>query len=328
MPAPRILVKANVFKAAVPILCVAFVYSHCAAADRVSISVLNDERINESSGLAISYANPGSIWVHNDSGDEPRLFLVGLDGATQAVVEIAHVKAIDWEDVCSFQINGESWLLIGDIGDNRKRRGSQAGGPPACKLYLLKEPVIYGSDSVQTIPCDVWSMITFYYPDGPADCESLAVDVKQQEILLLTKSVPARLYRLDLDTKTPRQKVWADRVAEIRMPRSTTTNFMNHLVKGTGLKIDLHAPTAMDISPDGSTMVICTSVNGLAVTRTREQTWADAVSSTTSRTAFALPLPLLPPKQCEAICFDRSGASIYLNREGSRSPLWRVNTPK
>ena len=319
---------ANVFKGAVPILCAAVFYSHCAAADRDNIAVLSDERINESSGLAISYANPGAIWVHNDSGGGPRLFLVGLDGATQAVVDIAHIHAIDWEDVCSFQINGESWLLIGDIGDNRKRRGAKAGGPPACKLYLLKEPVIPDSRSAPTITCDFWSMITFYYPDGPADCESLAVDVQQQEILLLTKTVPARLYRFDLNTTRPRQKVWADKVAQVRMPRSTTTDLMNGLVKGMGLKVDLHAPTAMDISPDGRTMVICTAVNGLAVTRTPTQTWADAVTNTKSRTAFSLPLSLLPPEQCEAICFDRSGTSMYLNREGSRSPLCRLNTLK
>ncbi|MCP4855654.1 MAG: hypothetical protein GY903_14280 [Fuerstiella sp.] len=219
-------VKAIFFKAAVPILCVAAFCSYCAADDFARVAVVEDKQIDESSGLAISYENPNAIWVHNDSGDEARLFLVGLDGVTQAVVEIARVKAHDWEDVCSFQIDGQSWLLIADVGDNTMRRGKGLQGLPACQLYLLKEPVIPKSNGVTTTSVDVWSTITFYYfEDGlpsrqyrPINCESVAVDVRERKILLLTKTVPGKLYQLPLDTRAASQKRWADKVAEIRMP--------------------------------------------------------------------------------------------------------------
>jgi hypothetical protein len=295
-------------KSLIAILCVAAFGSRCSADDFVNVAVVEDERINECSGLAISYANPNAVWIHNDSGDKPQLFLVGLDGATQAVVNIAHVNAYDWEDMCSFQIDGESWLLIGDVGDNLTRRGN-GSGHPACKLYLLKEPVIPAKPrsvgtglSPTTIAAEVSSTITFYYPKGPANCEGVAVDVERREILLLTKSWPHKsaLYRLPLNTSRVRQKQFADRIAPVFVPFAT----------------------ALDISPDGRTMAICTIFHGLTVTRSDGQTWTEAVAKTV--TAFNLP----PRKQGETICFDTTGKWLYVNSEMSKQPLWRVNTPQ
>ena len=289
--------------AAVPFLCVAAICSRCAADNFVNVAVVEDKRISESSGLAISYANPNAVWIHNDSGDLPRLFLVGLDGATQAIVNVAGAVAHDWEDVCSFQIDGESWLLIGDVGDNLTRRGNGLPNSlPVCRLYLLKEPVIPKASGLPTISCEVSSTITFFYRDGPANCEGVAVDVERREILLLTKTWPHKcgLYRLPLNTSDVRQKLFADKIAAPFIPFAT----------------------ALDISPDGRTMVVCTMLNGLAVARTPAQTWADAVSK--PGTAFNLP----PRIQGETICFDRTGKCLYVNSETSGQPLWRVNTPK
>ncbi|MDG1896344.1 MAG: hypothetical protein P8J37_15685 [Fuerstiella sp.] len=294
-------------KSLTAILCIAAICSHCNAGNFVEVAVVKDKRINESSGLAISYANPNAVWMHNDSGDTPRLFLVGLDGETRAVLEIAHVAANDWEDLCSFQMDGDSWLLIGDVGDNLTRRGN-GSGHPACKLYLVKEPVISREpDSAigkrsPTFTAEVSSTITFYYPDGPANCEGVAVDVDRREILLLTKSLPhtCGLYRLPLNTGDVRQKMFAEKIAPVFVPFAT----------------------ALDISPDGRTMAICTMFNGLAVTRTPDQTWAEAVGK--AATAFNLP----PRKQGETICFDTTGKWLYVNSERSAQPLWRLTTPK
>ena len=290
-------------KAVVPLLCVAAICWRCHGADFVSVARVQDKRINESSGLAISYQNPNAIWIHNDSGDKPRLFLVGLDGATQAIVEVVGAEACDWEDMCSFQIDGESWLLIGNVGDNLTRRGNGLPNSlPACRLYLLKEPAIPTANGLPTISCDVSSTITFFYRDGPANCEGVAVDVERKEILLLTKSLPHKcgLYRLPLNTRDVRQKRFASKIAD------TFVLFA----------------TALDISPDGRTMVIGTMFNGLAVTRTPAQTWTDAL--TEPGTAFNLP----PRLQGETICFDTTGKWLYVNSERSGQPLWRVNKPK
>ncbi|MFN6114175.1 MAG: hypothetical protein ACK47W_10600 [Bacteroidota bacterium] len=44
--------------------------------------------IPEVSGLVASYLNPGLIWMHNDSGDEPRLFALTLPGNLIASVRL------------------------------------------------------------------------------------------------------------------------------------------------------------------------------------------------------------------------------------------------
>ena len=110
------------------------------AADAVQVATIENKEINESSGIACSYNHPGSIWLHNDSGDKARLYLVDLKGRTTAVVSVQGAKSDDWEDMCSFTMDGQSWLLIGDIGDNERRRGKKKNAP--CRLYLLKEPVV------------------------------------------------------------------------------------------------------------------------------------------------------------------------------------------
>src|SRR6056297_3085713 len=86
------------------------------------LAIVQDRQIDESSGLAISGANPGMLWVHNDSGDKPRLFLVDREGQTRCILKVTGAEAVDWEDMCSFRSAGQSWLLIGDVGDNDRKR--------------------------------------------------------------------------------------------------------------------------------------------------------------------------------------------------------------
>ena len=41
-----------------------------------------DRAVGESSGLAASRRNPGLLWTHNDSDDEPYLYCLDLQGAS------------------------------------------------------------------------------------------------------------------------------------------------------------------------------------------------------------------------------------------------------
>ncbi|MEZ6127379.1 MAG: hypothetical protein R3C59_01690 [Planctomycetaceae bacterium] len=266
--------------------------------DFVQVAIIEDKRLDESSGLAISYTHPGAVWLHNDSGAAAELFLVGMDGRTQAVVRLPSAKAVDWEDMCSFRTADQSWLLIGDIGDNERAR-SQTQRP--CTLYLLKEPVVPRANGVPTITWNVSATIRFEFEDGSADCESVAVDTERQEILLLTKTSPQKngLYRLPLDLETPEQMLTAKKIASPFIPFAT----------------------ALDVSPSGRTMVVCSMLNALVVTRTPSQSWTDAFASP----GLAMDLP--PRKQGETICFDQTGQWLYVNSETPRQPLWRVKLP-
>ena len=266
--------------------------------DISQVAIVDDERITESSGLAASYLYPGCVWIHNDSGDKPRLFLVDANGKTKAVVKIDDADDFDWEDMCSFKIKDQPWLLIGDIGDNGRKRGDK---DPKCRLYLLHEPVIPNTKQPPSIDTKPAVRITLEYDDGPEDCEGVAVDAERQEILLLTKSLPQKcgLYTIPLELDDAKQKRKAKRIARPFIPFAT----------------------GLDISPDGRTMAIGSMLNGMLVRRQPNESWAQAFGHV--GTAINLP----PRKQGETICFDITGKSLFLNSEGPRQPLWRLEIP-
>lgn len=275
-----------------------------AASIAKEMCLVQDPLILEASGLATCRTMENAVWMHNDSGDVPRLFLVGLDGATIGIVNIKGVTAFDWEDVCSFEMNGESWLLVGDIGDNARKRGVTS---PTCQLLLLKEPKLNVSKAKATavteVSIDVSRTLEFQFPDGPHDCESLAVDTATNTILLVTKSNPATcaMYSLPLTLISGKEKLTANRVT----PISATF------------------ATAMDLSPDGRRLAIVNMLGGVMLTRNDPQndSWADA--SINTLTTLKLPIR----KQGESVCFTADGNSLLLNSEGARQPLWQIDLP-
>ena len=273
--------------------------TNCPADDSQTMAVINDPRIDESSGLAISRNHPRCVWIHNDSGAKPVLYLVGYDGETKAVVKVLKADAIDWEDMCSFEINGQAWLLIADVGDNDKKRSAKKH---VCKLYLMKEPQVPQANGLPTISWPVVSTISFEYEDGSHNCESVAVDTHLMEILLLTKAKPQKsgLYRLPLKLDEPNQSLTAQRFASPFVPYAT----------------------GMDVSPDNSTLAICTLLNGLIVKRTPNQSWQEACSGT------PIPMMLPPRRQGETICFESDNKHLLLNSEKTKQPLYRIPVPE
>ena len=265
------------------------------------VCIVQDPQILEASGLAICRTVKNSVWMHNDSGDVPRLFLVGLDGATIGIVNVKGVTAFDWEDVCSFEMDGASWLLVGDTGDNGQKRSVTS---PSCQLLLLKEPKLKPTASTTQVPevsIDVVRTIEFEFPDGPHDCESLAVDTTTNTILLVTKSAPTQcaMYSLPLTLTGGKETLKAKHIT----PISATF------------------ATAMDLSPDGRQLAIVNMLGGVILTRNDPQkdSWADA-----SMNALAT-LKVPNRKQGESVCFTADGNSLLLNSEGAFQPLWQID---
>src|SRR5215207_1850987 len=72
--------------------------------------------IEEASGVADSKINDGYLWVQEDSGNPPELYLLGHDGKVLKKVFIKDVINRDWEDIV---ISGND-IYIADIGDNNR----------------------------------------------------------------------------------------------------------------------------------------------------------------------------------------------------------------
>lgn len=252
---------------------------------------ISDWRITECSGMAASAAVPGAIWMHNDSGDGPRAFLVTASGLTRRAVRLQDAGATDWEDMCSFALDGERWLLFGDVGDNPRNRGVRRSAP---SLYLVREQDCLSAKS--DVP--VHRRITFRYEDEPQDCEAIAFDPRGRRVLILTKSLNpfgCGLYEVPLAPDDPERAV-ARRIASVPIPIAT----------------------AMDLSADGSRLLIITPRVGFLLNRAANQTWTEALEKPPR--AFRLP----ELRQAESVCFDHTGSRILVTSEGSKQVVFEL----
>ena len=152
---------------------------------------LQDPRIYESSGLALSRRHQAVLWTHNDSGDEPRLYAVGSKGRTLATLTLAGVEARDWEAMAAARDDrGRPALFVGDIGDNN-------GVWPDVSVYRVPEPARLRD---ATVPATRYRL---RYPDGPRDAEALLVDPRSNRLYVATKDAAGGgLYRAPAHLRT------------------------------------------------------------------------------------------------------------------------------
>ena len=141
-----------------------------------------DRRLKEVSGMVKSLRFPGDFWVHNDSGDDPVIYRVNDSLQIVQEVFIEDAGHFDWEDISISEYQGESYLFIGDIGDNLAVRDSVS-------IYLVKEPL------ADMTSIAIEKRISLTYEDGPRDAELLLFDQGLNEIVIVTKrDIPSRVY--------------------------------------------------------------------------------------------------------------------------------------
>ena len=243
------------------------------------------------------------LWAVNDSGNDPLLWALGTDGRLLGTVRVAGVKNEDWEALASFELDGESWLVIGDVGDNDAVRAT-------VRLHYVREPVIDGGKLPEDASVRPERTVNFSYEDGPRDCESLAVDVLGRRVLLMSKRVkPPALYELPL---RPHGKVVAAKIApRVSIPAldEERSRLLARLARYAT------QPTAMDLSSDGRTLVVQTYTDAFRFRRGKGQTWAGALAEEPER----IPVPLMP--QAEALAFSRAGRSFWVSSEHTPNPL-------
>lgn len=249
------------------------------------LAELSSQEITESSGIAASPTASGVFYTHNDSGDTARFFRFDKSGKVTGEWSLEGVSAIDWEDMASARVGGKSYLYLGDIGDNLRRRNS-------ISVHRVEEPT---GNSGSISPIETY---TLKYPDAKRDCEALIVVPKTGDILLVTKA---------RDNETV--------VYHVPAPRGSGT----YTLKRVGnLKIDTGGfggklVTAADASPDGRHVVVRT-YSGAVEFQVDGQflSWVKA-----SPSSIRLPLEV----QGEAICYSADGTALLTTSEGVPCPV-------
>lgn len=152
---------------------------------------VSDPRIAEASGLAPSRRHPGIVYMHNDSGDAPRIFAVGPDGRTRAVFTLAGATNRDWEGMALGRDGaGRPALYVADIGDNL------GGQWPYVTVYRVPEPVTMRSQTLRA------TAFRLKYRDGARNAESVLIDPRTNRLYVASKLVSGALYAAPARLKT------------------------------------------------------------------------------------------------------------------------------
>ena len=152
------------------LLCITFSLP-ASAQDSIPVTIkgkLNADINNETSGLAASSVNKGLLYIHNDSGDTSRFFLIGEDGTLKAIYTFKANPLIkntvtDCEDI-AVSIGpkaGKHYVYIGDIGDNNAKR-------KYITVYRIKEPKLKSSAKLLTGQVNA-EPLYLKYPDRARD---------------------------------------------------------------------------------------------------------------------------------------------------------------
>lgn len=280
--------------------------------DPVRVGTLRDKALREVSGMAVSRRDPNVIWVHNDSGSGPILHAIGANGRVRGRLRLKGATAKDWEDMASFTWQGKPMLMVADVGDNNARRS-------AVWLHVFEEPNLADAEDSSNVSVDLAWSIPFQFPDGAADCESVAVDTQNGHVLLLTKRQnPPMLYSLPLAPEGALPSRGKVRTATLlgpvdSIPRPTAADLLADPVFGAFSS----QPTSMDVA--GRTLVVLTYAHAYRYVREPDQGWAEALAAPPQ-------IVLLPRmKQTEALTFNADGRGLFVTSERHHAPIYRLD---
>lgn len=263
---------------------------------------LENPAIDEASGIARSQRNPDIFWIINDDGPA-ELHAISASGAQLGRVKISKTKNNDWEDIASFTLQGDPYLLVAEVGDNDGRRKDVT-------LYVVEEPE--PDDKKVKV---AWH-IEYKYEDGPRDAEAVAVDVENERVLVLTKrDIPAALYEVPLRPKS-KKKQKARRlgtIASLPQPRRQDVMYAPRTDDW------YWQPTGMDLSNDGTAAVILTYGGVYYYRRGADESWIDALQRRPTV------IGITKNREAESVAFDAAGDAIFVTIERRNAPLIRFD---
>lgn len=280
------------------------------------VAKLADTRIKESSGLARSMRHEGIFWTMNDSGGEPCVFAIDLQGRTRAKVRVADAVNFDWEDLASgLDDQKQPVLYIGDIGDNFHAR-------PTVQIYRIPEPEIAaeGAEVPETFSAaSIHWHVT--YPGGPRNAEALLLHPKTQRIHILSKSEDGRsglfAFPMGLDVLSMADKGRENANKPVLLEKLADVTFIGYERTGKRPSDDRQC-TGAAFSPDGTSLV--------ASTYSSLFEWRLPGGKPTPEAFAAKPVRMVPDllRQLEAVTYDADGRTLWLTSEHLPTPLVRV----
>ena len=257
------------------------------------------------SGFRHSFGNDDLYWAINDSGNEAELFAITDSGKQIAKIALP-IANRDWEDLSSFVLDGQVWLMIAETGDNLHRYDHAS-------LYFFKQP----DPGNPPASLELQHQIDFTYEDGPQNIEAVAVSVTEKTILLVAKdAASSNIYSLPLSfAKTAPELSVAKNAGQMASLFQTSEDRWWELAVAKRL---LFSPTAIDISADDRLAVVANYRHAYLFRRNSGQDWASALAQQPQL------LSSYRTEQTEAVAFAPGIDKILIGSEGRFAPLLSV----
>ncbi|RIW17239.1 hypothetical protein D0X99_05685 [Algoriphagus lacus] len=238
----------------------------------IPVRTVENPVLEEMSGLAFSKKHPDKFYTHTDSGGEIAVFVLDALGNEIGKINLEGVENRDWEDIAVAPGPGDkSFVYVAEIGDN-------LGVHQSVQIFRFQEPDRFKSE-VGVKP----EILTFTYPAGAMDAESLFVDPISGDIFVVSK-----------------------RDSQNTLFRLKSGDFGKSGVVAEEMgKLPFTSSTAADISQDGSKILIKNYFKVFFWERKKGESVAEALSRTPKE------LPYVPEPQGEAIGFQPDGKAYY-----------------
>jgi len=254
----------------------------------IQSGIVESDMLTEISGIVASRKNPNMLWVHNDSGDEARIYAMNVEGNFLGSFYLSGANTIDWEDIATGPgpEENEDYLYIGDIGDNLANRSYIV-------IYRAQEPNV---DSNQITVAGILSgveSIKLAYPDGARDAETLMLDPATKDLYIISKYENY------------------SRIYIARYPQSTSEITVMEY-KG---QLPWSWATGGDVSAGGNLVIVRGYFNGSVWRRISGMELWEAFGG------HECVVPIVLEPQGEAICFDAEGCGYYTVSEGIYQPI-------
>lgn len=265
----------------------------------------------EASGITRDPRRDDLFWTHNDSGNAAEIFALDATGRVLAVVPITRATERDIEDIATGPCPGGECLYLADIGDNFAVRGfvtihrlplpplpAELDGGGADRGGAdggMSAPAV-PARSAPISPSASWKLV---YPNGARDAESVAIDGKRNEILIVTKgregTVELHVAEIDRLDDGSGQPDTLRRMGRLAIPVGNNT---------------AQYVTAGDLSPDGGRLAL------RSYATLYEFGWPGSGAFDTLAAPTHAPLIGALEAQGEGLGWTTSGESLMLISEG------------
>ncbi len=228
--------------------------------------------LEEMSGMAFSRTYPKHFYTHTDSGGEAAVYVLDSEGNELGKIRLEGVENRDWEDIAVGPgPGGKPYVYVAEIGDNAAIHRS-------VQIFRFPEPDRISKDGAVKP-----EVLTFTYPNGAMDAESLMVDPISGDLFVVSK-----------------------RDKQNTLFRLKSSDFgENGVVAEELLKLPFTSAVAADISGDGGQILVKNYFKVYHWVRMSGESVAQALARPPKE------LPYVPEPQGEAIGFGPDGKVYY-----------------